>query len=180
MRVLARVPGSVLWLYESNAGARQHLEGEARLRGIEPSRLRFGRTLPRVEHLARLSRADLFLDTLYINAHTGASDALWAGLPLLTCPQQSFASRVAASVLAAAELPQLICQDLADYEEKAVRLAREADELRSMRHHLENRRASLPLFDTARFACNLERAYEMVWQRHLSGQPPAPIEVTED
>ena len=180
MRVLARVPGSVLWLYESNSGARMNLQIQAWQRGIDPSRLHFGPTLPRAQHLARLRAADLYLDTLYINAHTGASDALWAGLPLLTCPQEGFPSRVAASVLTAAELPHLVCRDLADYEEKAVRLAREPEELRSMRRHLESRRERLPLFDTKRFTRNLERAYEMMWQRHLQGEPPASFRVTED
>ena len=129
--------------------------------------------------LARLGQADLFLDTLLINAHTGASDALWAGLPVLTCPQQAFPSRVAASVVCAAGLPDLACRDLAEYEEKAVELAVRPDRLRDMRRHLEGGHARLPLFDTARFARNLERAYETMWQRWLAGEAPRPFDVVE-
>ena len=179
MRVLAAVPGSVLWLYESNPAARTNLQREASERGIEPSRLHFAGTLPKPRHLARLKRADLFLDTLYVNAHTGASDALWAGLPVLTCPQEAFPSRVAASLVTAAELSQLVCSDLAEYEANAIRLARRPDELRSMRRHLETRHASLPLFDTARFTRNLERAYETMWRRHIGGEAPASFLVAE-
>jgi protein O-GlcNAc transferase len=179
MRVLRRVPQSVLWLYQSNDGARANLLREAGARGIDAARLRFGGTLCKPEHLARLKNADLFLDTLYINAHTGASDALWAGLPVLTCPQEGFPSRVAASLLAAVELPRLICRDLAQYEEEAVRLAHHPQELAAMRRHLETTHGRLPLYDTARFTRNLERAYDTMWERYLAGESPAPFEVRE-
>ncbi len=179
MRILSRVEGSVLWLYQSNPVARAKLELEAAARGIASQRLVFGGTLPKPAHLARLSCADLFLDTLLVNAHTGASDALWAGLPLISCPQEGFPSRVGASLLSAAGLPQLICKDLAEYEELAVRLARSPDELRSLRAHLANGHDKLPLFDTARFVRNLEGAYEAMWQRHVDGAPPESFSVAD-
>lgn len=179
MRILAGVAGSVLWLYESNPVAREKLESEAAARGIDPARLVFGGTLPKAAHLARLSRADVFLDTLLVNAHTGASDALWAGVPLISCPQEGFPSRVGASLLRAAGLPQLICADLAGYEALAVRLAHRPEELRALRAHLLKGHATLPLFDTARFVRNLERAYDIMWQRHLAGQAPQSFSVLE-
>jgi predicted O-linked N-acetylglucosamine transferase (SPINDLY family) len=155
------------------------LESEAAARGIDPARLVFGGTLPKAAHLARLSRADVFLDTLLVNAHTGASDALWAGVPLISCPQEGFPSRVGASLLRAAGLPQLICVDLAGYEALAVRLAHRPEELRALRAHLSEGHATLPLFDTARFVRNLERAYDIMWQRHLAGQAPQSFSVLE-
>jgi predicted O-linked N-acetylglucosamine transferase (SPINDLY family) len=180
MRILARVPGSVLWLYCPDRAAQANLEQAASAAGVDPRRLVFAGTAAKPDHLARLRRADLFLDTLWINAHTGASDALWAGLPVLTCPQDAFPSRVAASLVSAAGLPQLICADLRDYEEKAVRLASQDGELRAMREHLETQHARLPLFDTARFTRNLERAYDMMWRRHAAGEAPQAFAVTEE
>ncbi len=179
MRILARVPGSVLWLYESNAAARDNLRMEATACGIDAERLVFGPTMAKAEHLARLRQAGLMLDTLWINAHTGASDALWAGVPVLTCPQDTFASRVAASLVTAAGLPQLVCGSLEDYEEMAVRLATQPDELRALREHLESQHERLPLFDTPRFARNLERAFEEMWRRQVAGEKPRGFAVEE-
>ncbi len=179
MRILARVPGSVLWLYESNPVARDNLKRAANARWVEPDRLVFGGTMDKPRHLARLRQADLFLDTLWFNAHTGTSDALWAGVPVLTCPQDSFPARVAASLVTAAGLPQLICADLDAFEEAAVRLASHPDELKSMRDHLTHERSRLPLFDTPRFTRNLESAFETMWRRHLSGEPPKAFAVVE-
>lgn len=179
MRILARVEGSVLWLYQSNTVARTNLEREAAVRGIDPNRIIFSGTLPKPEHLARLSRADLFLDTLLVNAHTGASDALWAGVPLISCPQEGFPSRVGASLLCAAGLAQLVCTSLAQYEETAVRLARSPAEMQALRRQLCTRHEALPLFDTPRFVRNLEQAYELMWQRHLAGLPPKSFSVRE-
>lgn len=179
MRILARVPGSVLWLYESNAIARENLKRAAGLRGIDPARLVFGGTLDKPRHLARLRQADLFLDTLWFNAHTGTSDALWAGVPVLTCPQDAFPSRVAASLLRAAGLPQLICADLAAFEDRAVGLAAAPDELRRLREQLARDPARLPLFDTPRFTRNLETAFETMWRRHLAGDAPRSFAVRE-
>jgi len=178
-RILERVPHSVLWLYVTSAAARANLEQALAAAGIDPRRLICAGTRPKPLHLARLRQADLVLDTLWINAHTGASDALWAGVPVLTCPQDAFPSRVAASLVSAAGLPQLACENLESYEETAVRLAMQPEELRAMRRHLETEHARLPLFDTARFARNLEWAYEEMWRRHVAGEPPQAFTVAE-
>lgn len=179
MRILGRVPGSVLWLYCSNAAARGNLAREAAARGIDATRLVFGGTLDKPSHLARLACADLFLDTGRINAHTSASDALWAGLPVLTRPGDAFTSRVAASLVSAAGLPQLACDSVQAYEDRAVQLANEPAELAAMRDTL-NARAQLPLFDAPRFTRNLEKAYETMWARYLKGLPPASFAVEND
>ena len=176
MRILARVSGSVLWLYAGKSVVRANLAREAAACGIDPARLVFAETLPKPQHLARLSQADLFLDTFSINAHTSAADALWAGLPVLTGPGESFAARVAASLVAAAGLPQLACESIRDYEETAVRLAHDPAELRSLRQVLAARER-LPLFDTPRFVRDLESAFATMWKRYLAGQPPAHFAV---
>jgi protein O-GlcNAc transferase len=178
MRILTRVPGSVLWLYTENSMARSNLVREAQSRGVSPSRIVFGGTTDKPSHLARLARADLFLDTGTINAHTSASDALWAGLPVLTRPGDTFASRVGASLVTAAGLPQLACESFAQYEESAVRLANTPAELAEIRSVLQARER-LPLFDTPRFTLNLERAFEMMWARHAAGQPPQSFDVPD-
>ena len=178
MRILGRVPESVLWLYSSNATARANLAREAAAHGIAPSRILFGSTLDKPHHLARLSCADIFLDTGTVNAHTSASDALWAGVPVLTRPGESFAARVGASLVSAAGLPQLVCGSAAQYEDMAVRLANAPAELGDLRKVL-SKRAQLPLFDTPRFSRNLERAFEMMWLRYISGQPPASFDVAD-
>ena len=172
MRILARVPGSVLWLYAARSAARAHLAREAAASAIDPARLVFGETLPKAAHLARLRHADLYLDTFSINAHTSASDALWAGVPVLTCPGASFSARVGASLLTAAGLPQLACGSMQDYEDFAVRLATDPAALAGLRRVLAARER-LPLFDTPRFTRNLERAFESMWARHLAGEAPA-------
>jgi len=176
MRILARVPDSVLWLYSGKSGARANLARAAAADGIDPARLVFGETLPKPQHLARLMRADLFLDTLSVNAHTSASDALWAGVPVLTRPGDTFAARVGASLVAAAGLPQLACASLEEYENIAVRLANDTAELRAMRQTLAARER-LPLFDTPRFVRDLEGAYDRMWARYLAGEPPAQFAV---
>jgi len=159
MRLLACVDGSVLWLLEGNASIRANLCKEAAVRGVAPERLIFaGRTTPE-QHLARQRLADLFLDTLPYNAHTTASDALWVGLPLLTVPGRSFPARVAASILQAANLPELIAEDLAAYETLALKLALDPAALKAIRDKLTASRANLLLFDTHRFTRNLEAAY---------------------
>jgi predicted O-linked N-acetylglucosamine transferase (SPINDLY family) len=159
MRLLQRIEFSVLWLLEGNASIRANLCKEAQARGIDPSRLVFaGRTAPD-KHLARQQLADLFLDTLPYNAHTTASDALWVGLPLITTPGESFPARVAASILKAANLPELIAPDLAAYEELALSLANNPASLAGIREKIKAARDSMPLFDTARFTRNLEAAY---------------------
>ncbi|HSS13289.1 MAG TPA: hypothetical protein VLL04_05330, partial [Rhizomicrobium sp.] len=159
MRLLQQVEGSVLWLLEGNASIRNNLRKEAGARGAAPERLIFAARTTPDQHLARQQLADLFLDTLPYNAHTTASDALWAGLPLVTTPGRSFPARVAASILKAAELPEMIADDLAAYEALALRLARDPASLSAIREKLKAGRNRLPLFDTARFTRNLEDIY---------------------
>jgi predicted O-linked N-acetylglucosamine transferase (SPINDLY family) len=169
MRLLAAVPDAVLWLLEANAPARDNLRREAAARGIEPGRLIFAARKPLPEHLARHRRADLFLDTLPCNAHTTASDALWASLPVLTCAGETFAGRVAASLLVAVGLPELIATSLEQYEAAALTLAREPARLADLKRKLERQRPSAPLFDIARLTENLEAAYARIWQGYRSG-----------
>jgi protein O-GlcNAc transferase len=165
MRLLQAVPDSVLWLLESNHWACDNLRCEAELASIAPERLIFASRLPIDQHLARHALADLFLDTVPYNAHTTASDALWMGLPLLTCAGDTFSGRVAGSLLQAAELPGLITYTLAEYEARALQLARDPDALDTMQKKL---RLQLALFDTPRFVAGLETAYRQMWQQHLS------------
>jgi predicted O-linked N-acetylglucosamine transferase (SPINDLY family) len=178
MRVLAAVPGSVLWLSGGSAGAKRNLERAAARHGVAPERLVFAaHVASKADHLARHRVADLFLDTHFYNAHTTACDALWAGLPLLTCPAPAFPGRVATSLLHAVGLPELSVATLADYERTAVELARSPARRADFRARLDRNRRTMPLFDTARFARGLERAYEAMWARHAQGDPPAPIDL---
>ena len=172
MRLLQAVEGSVLWLLRDNASAQSNLRKEATRRGIDPARLVFADLLAPEDHLARHRLADLFLDTLPYNAHTAASDALWAGLPLITCRGESFAGRVAASLLDAVGLPELVTSSLAEYEELALRLATDASRLQSIRRKLEQTRLSCPLFDTDRFRRHIEAAYLTMWEIWQQGQGP--------
>ena len=179
MAILRSVPGAVLWLYCRNETARRNLGREAAERGVDPERIVFAETLPKPEHLARLGLADLFLDTRVYNAHTTASDALWAGVPLITLQGSHFVSRVASSLLTAIGLPELITHGLDDYQALAVRLARDRAVLAALRKKLSQNRLSEPLFDTPRFARGLEQAYLMMWQLHAAGEPPRRLEVVE-
>src|SRR5262249_38452851 len=169
MRLLQAVEGSVLWLLDDNRFAVANLKREAETRGIAPDRLVFARRTTPAEHLARIHLGDLFLDTLPYNAHTTASDALWAGLPLVTCLGTTFPGRVAASVLHAAGLPELATSSLDDYETLALKLARNPNFLADVRMKLSVNRDSCPLFDTVRFTQHLEAAYSMMWERHQQG-----------
>jgi predicted O-linked N-acetylglucosamine transferase (SPINDLY family) len=178
MRLLAAVPGSVLWLLETGPDAKKSLESEARRRGIDPARLVWAPRAPLPDHLARHSLADLFLDTFHYNAHTTASDALWAGLPLITLCGQTFPSRVAASLLRAIDLSELITHDVDGYEQLALALARSQQRLGELRSKLARNRTCTPLFDSARLARSLEVAYGMMWERHARGLAPDHIEVT--
>jgi predicted O-linked N-acetylglucosamine transferase (SPINDLY family) len=178
MRLLRGVEGSVLWLPENNASARRNLAREAQARGVAPERLVFAPLVPGAEaHLARLSLTDLFLDTLPYNAHTTCIDALWAGVPIVTMLGASFASRVAASALKAAGLPELIAASAAEYEELALALARDASKLSALREKLAASRLTCALFDTDRFTRRLESAFTTMWQRHQQGMPPAGFAV---
>ena len=172
MRLLSRVEGSVLWLLEGHPSVRQNLRREAQQRNIDPARLVFAPRMLLAEHLARHRHADLFLDTFYCNAHTTASDALWAGLPLVTCLGDTFAGRVAASLLQAIGLPELITDSHEHYEALALRLASHPDELAAITHKLAQQRLSRPLFDTALFTRHIENAYAALWQRQQQGLPP--------
>jgi predicted O-linked N-acetylglucosamine transferase (SPINDLY family) len=175
MRILAQVDGSVLWLLEDSAAA--NLQREAAARGIDPARLVFAGRLPPSEHLARHRVADLFLDTLPYNAHTTASDALWAGLPLLTCRGETFAGRVAASLLHALDLPELIAPTLQDYESLALALAGGPQRLLAVRQKLSAHRLIAPAFDTALFTGHLEAAYRAMMARHRAGLAPVHLAV---
>ena len=179
MQLLAAIEGSVLWLIETNPTAVQNLRNEAKARGISPERLIFAPKLPLADHLSRHRQADLFLDTLPYNAHTTASDALWAGVPVLTCLGETFAGRVAASLLKAIELPELITTSLENYEALALKLAREPSFLGAVKVKLARHRDSHPLFDTARFTRHIEAAYTTMWQRYQRGDPPKAFAVDE-
>jgi protein O-GlcNAc transferase len=177
MRLLGAVAGSVLWLVQDNSDAKENLRKEAAVRGIDPARLVFaGRQGPE-EYLARYRLADLFVDTLPYNAHTTASDALWMGLPLLTCRGDSFVGRVATSLLYAAGLPELATHDLGEYEALALRLATDAPLLRGLRHRLAQNRATCPLFDTDRFRRHIESAYRTMWELQQCGESPRSFSV---
>jgi len=179
LRLLAAAPGSVLWLLASNDLVDRNLRREAAQRGVDPARLVFAPRLPLAEHLARHRHADLFLDTFPCNAHTTASDALWAGLPLLTCVGPTFAGRVAGSLLAAVGLPELITPSLGEYERTAAALARDPPRLRELREALQRQRETSPLFDASRFAARLDAAYARMWRMWRNGDVPTTFAVAE-
>jgi predicted O-linked N-acetylglucosamine transferase (SPINDLY family) len=172
VRILKAVDKSVLWLFQDNPTAATNLQKEAALRGLDPTRLVFAKRMDLPEHLARHKSADLFLDTLPYNAHTTASDALWAGLPVLTCMGESFASRVAASLLNAIGLPELITQTPEDYEALAIELATNPGKLQSIKAKLAANRLTTPLFDTALFTKHIEAAYEKMYERYQADLAP--------
>ncbi len=180
MRLLAARPGGVLWLLAANGSVRDNLRREAALRGVDPGRLVFAPRLPLVEHLARYRVADLFLDTLPYTAHTTASDALWAGLPVLTCAGDTFAGRVAASLLGAVGLPDLVAGSLAEYEATALRLTGTPRDLAALRDQLARQRPFAPLFDTRRFLGFLEAAFARMHELRRLGLPPQAISVCKD
>ena len=166
MRLLKQIPGSVLWLLEPRPATMANLrrEAEARLKGGS-ERLIFAPTVPNTEHLARFAVADLFLDTLPYNAHTLTSDALWGGCPVLTSAGETFAARVAGSILHAAGLPELVTSNLEEYEAAALRLANNRAELEMLRARIQKSRTEAPLFDTPRFARAIETAFEWMMQQ---------------
>jgi predicted O-linked N-acetylglucosamine transferase (SPINDLY family) len=172
MRLLTRVPGSVLWLLQDNETAPLNLRREAQARGVDGERLVFAPRWPLAEHLARQRAADLFLDTFPCNAHTTASDALWAGLPVLTRMGESFAARVAASLLRAIGLPELITSTAERYEALALELASDAQRLGTLTERLRCNRLTTSLFDTRRFTTQLEEAYTQMYERYQAGLAP--------
>ena len=178
MRLLRQVDGSVLWLRDYGAATSRNLRREAERRGVAPERLIFASRVPRVEdHLARQRQADLFLDTLNYNAHTTASDALWAGVPVLTCLGSTFAGRVAASQLRAVGLAELVTESLPDYEAVALKIATDPALCRSLKDRLARERKTGPLFDTRRFTTNIETAYTTMWRRLQRGEAPQSFAV---
>jgi protein O-GlcNAc transferase len=171
MRILKVVEGSVLWLFQDNSWAAENLKKEAEKQGIAADRVVFAERFPLPEHLARHRQADLFLDTFPYNAHTTASDALWSGLPVLTLMGQSFASRVAVSLLNAIGLPELITSTQGEYEALAIELATNPKKLADIKLKLENNRLTAPLFDTPLFTKNLEDAYIKMYERYKADMP---------
>jgi predicted O-linked N-acetylglucosamine transferase (SPINDLY family) len=178
MRLLKAVEGSVIWLKSPNPAAKLNLRREANARGVNPERLLFA---PRVsqskDHLARLQLADLVLDTRPYNAHASACDALWAGVPVVTCPGDTFPGRVAASILHAVGLPELVTASLEDYEKLATALAQDRERLMRIKAKLKRNRESEPLFDTDHFTRDLESAYISMWERQQNGLPAASFAV---
>jgi predicted O-linked N-acetylglucosamine transferase (SPINDLY family) len=178
MKLLKRVPRSVLWLLDDNQAATRNLRNEAERAGVASERLVFApRALP-ADHLARYRLADLFVDTLPVGAHTTASEALWAGLPVLTCAGDAFPGRVGASLLRAAGLPELIAENMTQYEALALDLAAAPERLRALRERLTLRRDTCALFDINRFCGHLESAYRSMWQNYQSGEPATGFAVT--
>jgi predicted O-linked N-acetylglucosamine transferase (SPINDLY family) len=177
MRLLQEVPGSVLWLLQDNAGAEANLRNAAAARGVNPARLVFAGRTKLEDHLARHRLADLFLDTLPYNAHTTASDALWAGLPVLTCLGETFAGRVAASVLSAVRVPELVTTTAEEYERLAIDLATNPEKLGRIKQELARNRHTTPLFDTERFVVHIEAAYAAMYGRYEADLPPGHVYV---
>ena len=177
-RILKAVPQSVLWVSDPGPMGRENLAREAQARGVDAERLVYAPKLPSLsDHIARHRQADLFLDTLPYNAHTTASDALWAGLPLITCMGESFAARVAGSLLKAVGLPELVTERLADYEALAIELGLNAAKREAIKKRLWVNRLTQPLFDSALYARHLEDAYRAMMDRYHAGEEPDHIEV---
>lgn len=178
MRLLSAVPDAALWLLDANGLVKENLRREAAARGADPGRLVFAPRMPSPEHLARHRLADLFLDTLPYNAHTTASDALWAGLPVLTCAGETFAGRVAGSLLHAAGMPELVTHSPAEYEALALRLAQNPAMLQGLRHKLLGNRLSFPLFDIAQYTRYLEAAFIRMWETWANGRELQPFAIS--
>ena len=178
MNILSKVDGSVLWLSKTNSTAIQNLKKEAQKLGIDPNRLIFtSRMDAKEDHLKRIQSADLFLDTLPFNAHTTTSDALRVGLPVLTRIGESFTSRVAASLLNAVNLPELITSSQEEYETLAIELATNADKLKTIKDKLALNLPTAPLYDTALFTQHIESAYKTMYEKHHQGLKPENIYV---
>jgi predicted O-linked N-acetylglucosamine transferase (SPINDLY family) len=177
-RLLQAVPGSVLWLVARSLEVCANLEREAAQRGVDPQRLVFAGLKLYPQHLARLGLADLFLDTFPFSAGASASDALWAGVPLLTCAGEAYASRMAGSLLHSLGLPELVATTLEDYERRALELARAPESLAVLRRRLQESRLGRATFDTTRFCRGLERAYLTMWERAERGEAPQGFSVS--
>jgi predicted O-linked N-acetylglucosamine transferase (SPINDLY family) len=177
MNLLRQVPGSVLWLVGDNRSVIENLRREASSRSVDPDRLVFAGRLPYPDHLARHRLADLFLDTFPFNGGTTTSDALWAGLPVVTVSGEAFASRMSASLLTAVGLRELATASVAEYEALALALARDPRSLADVKARLARNRTTHPLFDTARFTRHMEAAYRAMWERGRRGEPPEAFAV---
>jgi predicted O-linked N-acetylglucosamine transferase (SPINDLY family) len=178
VRILSNVEDSVLWLSVRDSAAAANLRREATLRNLDADRLIFARRIPlQADHLARIRAADLFLDTNPYNAHTTACDALWVGVPVVTRIGSSFPGRVAASVLQAVDLPELITSTTAQYEQLCIALARDPQRLSNLRLRLAEKRNTAPLFKTGVFTQHLESGYEEVYARYRDGLPPDSVHV---
>ncbi|MGK2873207.1 MAG: tetratricopeptide repeat protein [Alphaproteobacteria bacterium] len=177
MRILQRTPGSVLWLLKPDETTADNLRREAAARGIAPSRLAFAPKVSQAEHLARHRHADLFLDTLVVNALTTASDALFVSVPVVTCPGQTFVARGAGSILRALEMPELIADTPEEYEGLAVALAANPERLRGVREKIAIKRETAPLFDSTRYTHHLDAAYREMWRLHQAGETPKPFSI---
>lgn len=178
MRVLKRFPDCVLWLLKDNPKAAENLKLEASRRGVEPSRLIFAPRMRNEEHLARHRLADLFVDTFPCNAHTTASDALWAGLPIVTCAGETFASRVAASLLTTMDMVDCVAQDLQSYEQKIIEILEQPQRLISLRERVEIGRINSPLFDTVATARHLESAYQKMMDIYHNESSPLSFDIS--
>jgi predicted O-linked N-acetylglucosamine transferase (SPINDLY family) len=177
MRILQAVEGSVLWLLDHNPVATRNLQREAQARGIDANRLIFAARMPLADHLARHQLADLFIDTLPYNAHTTASDALWAGLPVLTCMGTSFAARVAASLLRTMDLPELITHTQSAFEARAIELAKDPSALKAIKSKVLSHRETSPLFNAQLFTRHLEAAYRTMQSRQQAELLPEHFSV---
>lgn len=171
-QILLAAPATVLWLLAWNPKAQANLAREFAARGVGADRLVFAPLASPEDNLARLQCADLFLDTWPCNAHTTASEALWAGVPVLTVPGETFASRVAASLVQACELPAFVCASPQAYVDKAIALLADPSELRAAQQHLRSKRLQLPLFDSQRYSRDFEALLLRMWARHEAGLPP--------
>jgi predicted O-linked N-acetylglucosamine transferase (SPINDLY family) len=177
IKILLRVPGSVLWFYNNFPEAAANLRREAQVLGVDPSRLIFSPYVAMYDHLERYHVADLFLDSLPYNAHTSGSDALWANLPVLTLQGKSFAGRVGASLLHAIKMPELVTYTEQEFEDKAVDLATHPEKLASLKVKLAKNRLTTPLFDTKLYTQHFESALIEAYERYQSDLPPAHIEI---
>jgi protein O-GlcNAc transferase len=177
MDILKAVPGAVLWLLVNNRAAMDNLRLEATKAGVDAGRLFFADMMPKPRHLRRMGLADLVLDTRVYNGHTTTSDALWAGVPVLTLRGSHFASRVSASILTAFGLPGLVTHTLADYRARAIELANDHERLTALKRETAQLRNAAPLFDTKGFARDLERGYAEMWRRYRAGEPASRIDI---
>ena len=177
MRLLKRIENSVLWVLSENINISKNLKKEATLRGVDFNRIVFAERIKMNEHLARQKVADLFIDTFPYTGHTPVSDALWAGLPVLTRIGKSFASRVSASLLNAIGLSALVTNSEKGYEDLAIELATNSAKLEEIKNKLKNNRNTKALFNTSVFTRNIEKAYSLMYKRYLINLPLDNIEI---